>query len=310
VGRLITVEELPQYAGGELKLDSLGAGHPDFRMRMFHYRPSDIMVPPGENYLVVVYRQGITTMHRRVGSAWQHGKVGSGTSTLLTRATASHWRWGDEMEVGHFYIAPKFMFNLASEMFDREIGDLAFRDLLDAQDPVLDWVSRQLAHEVSNGAPGGRLCFDALALQAGVHLLRNYATLAFKPPRAQGRFAPAQARLIEDYIEHNLARNITLEELARVCNCTPAQFARKFRVHYRMRPHAFVQQRRVEKARSLLGRGGMALKEIALECGFADQSHLNRVFRKWSGCSPGQYRQANALIIPGPCPPPQMQMHR
>jgi len=161
-----------------------------------------------------------------------------------------------------------------------------------AQDPVLDWVSRQLAHEVSIGAPGGRLCFDALTLQAGVHLLRNYATMRFKPPRPQGRFGSAQARLVEDYIEHNLARNITLEELAGVCNCTPAQFARKFRVHYRMRPHSFVQQRRVEKARCLLGRNTLALKEIALDCGFSDQSHLNRVFRKWLGCTPGQYRQA------------------
>jgi len=292
VGRLITVEELPHYAGGELALDSLGAGCPGFRLRIFRYRPSDIVVPPGENFLVVVYRQGTTTMNRRLDGAWKQEHVGTGVSTLLTRAAASHWRWNDEIEVSHFYISPEFMLNTAREMFDREVHDLAFHDLLGAQDPVLDWVSRQLTHEVSIGAPGGRLCFDALALQAGVHLLRNYATVRFKPPRAHGRFGSSQARLIEEYVEHNISCNITLEELAGACNCTPAQFARKFRVHYRMRPHTFVQQRRVEKARQLLGRGGMALKEIALECGFADQSHLNRVFRKWAGRTPGQYRDA------------------
>jgi len=292
VGRLISVEELPQYAGGELRLDSLGAGCPGFRLRIFRYRPSDIVVPPGENFLVVVYRQGTTTMNRRLGGTWKREHVGAGISTLLTRAAASHWRWDDEIEVSHFYISPEFMLNTAREMFDREVSDLAFHDLLGAHDPVLDWINQRLTEEISTGAPGGRLCFDALALQAGVHLLRNYASVHFKPPRPQGRFGTAQARLIEDYIRHNLARNIALDELAGACNCTPAQFARKFRLHYRMRPHAFVQQRRVEKARQLMGRRTLALKEIALDCGFADQSHLTRVFRQWFGCTPGHYRDA------------------
>jgi len=109
-------------------------------------------------------------------------------------------------------------------MFDREVSDLAFHDLLGAHDPVLDWINQRLTEEISTGAPGGRLYFDALALQAGVHLLRNYATVQFKPPRPQGRFGMVQARLIEDYIRHNLARNITLDELAGVCNCTPARW--------------------------------------------------------------------------------------
>ena len=46
MGRLITVEELPQYAGGDLKLDSVATEMPEFRMRVFRYAPSDISVPP------------------------------------------------------------------------------------------------------------------------------------------------------------------------------------------------------------------------------------------------------------------------
>ena len=43
--KLVTIEELPQYAPGELKLDSSAVGRPDFRMRVFRYAPSDICVP-------------------------------------------------------------------------------------------------------------------------------------------------------------------------------------------------------------------------------------------------------------------------
>lgn len=43
--KLVTIEELPQYAPGELTLDSSALGRPDFRMRVFRYAPSDICVP-------------------------------------------------------------------------------------------------------------------------------------------------------------------------------------------------------------------------------------------------------------------------
>jgi AraC family transcriptional regulator len=148
-----------------------------------------------------------------------------------------------------------------------------------------------MVQEVASGGPGGRLCYDALALQASVHILRKYASVQFKMPCAQGRFRPAHARLIEDYIEQNIFRNITLEELANICNCTSVQFARKFQVHYGMRPHAFVLSRKVEHACQLLRKDRLPLKEIALLSGFADQSHLNRIFRRHMSITPAEYRK-------------------
>jgi len=75
MSRLIAVEELPRYAPGELKLDSSAVGRPDFRMRVFRYAPSDIWVPPTEDFLIVVYRQGATAMNRRVTGAWKQERV-------------------------------------------------------------------------------------------------------------------------------------------------------------------------------------------------------------------------------------------
>src|SRR6185295_13773374 len=99
------------------------------------------------------------------------------------------------------------------------------------------------------------------------------------------------ARLIEDYIQQNISRNITLDELATICNCTPIQFARKFYAHYGIRPHAFVQEQKVEQASRHLRRDNLALKEIALLSGFADQSHLTRIFRRFLNCTQADYRK-------------------
>jgi AraC family transcriptional regulator len=266
-------------------------GKADFRLRVFRYAPSDIWVPPSENFLIVVYREGTTSMNRRVTGAWKQDHVGRGVATLLTRAEASNWRWAHDIEVSHFYISPTLMAKTASDAFDRDAEAVELHDLLRIDDPVLTWIGDQMVQEVASGGPGGRLCYDALALQASVHILRKYASVQFKMPCAQGRFRPAHARLIEDYIEQNIFRNITLEELANTCNCTPVQFARKFQVHYGMRPHAYVLSRKVERACQLLRKDRLPLKEIALLSGFADQSHLNRVFRRYMNITPAEYRK-------------------
>jgi AraC family transcriptional regulator len=294
MGQFITVEELPRYAPGELMLDSLAVGKADFRLRVFRYAPSNIWVPPSENFLIVVYREGTTSMNRRVTGAWKQDHVGRGITTLLTRAEASNWRWSHDIEVSHFYISPTLMAKIASEAFDRDAEAVELHDLLRIDDPVLTWISDQMVQEVAAGGPGGRLCYDALTLQASVHILRKYASVHFKMPCSQGRFRPAHARLIEDYIEENISRNITLEELANICNCTPVQFARKFHVHYGMRPHAYVLKRKVERACQHLRRDRLALKEIALLSGFSDQSHLNRVFRRHMNLTPVEYRKQSA----------------
>lgn len=295
MGQLITVEELPRYAPGELKLDSLEVGKADFRLRVFRYAPSDIWVPPSENYLIVVYRDGRTAMNRRVTGAWKQDHVGRGVTTLLTRAEASNWRWSHDIEVSHFYISPNLMAKTASEAFDRDAESIELHDLLRIEDPVLTWIGDRMVQEVTDGGPGGRLCYDALALQASVHLLRRYASVEFKMPCSQGRFRPAHARLIEEYIEQNISRNITLEELANICNCTSIQFARKFHTHYGMRPHAYVLSQKVERACQYLRRDRLALKEIALLSGFSDQSHLNRIFRRHMNITPAEYRRQVAL---------------
>lgn len=291
MGQFITVEELPRYAPGKLMLDSSSAGKSDFRLRVFRYAPSDIWVPPSENFLIVVYREGTTSINRRVSGPWKRDLVGRGVTTLLTRAEASNWRWGHDIEVSHFYIAPSLMAKTASEAFDRDTECVELHDLLRVEDPVLTWIADRMVQEVSEGGPGGRLCYDALALQASVHILRRYASVGFKLPCSQGRFRPAHARLIEDYIEQNISRNITLEELANICNCTPVQFARKFHAHYGVRPHAYVLRRKVERACDHLRKDRLPLKEIALLSGFSDQSHLNRIFRRYLDTTPAEYRK-------------------
>ena len=114
-------------------------------------------------------------------------------------------------------------------------------------------------------------------------LFRRHARLPEAPGRRGARELLA-ARLLDPP---------SLEELAAAVNLSPFHFARVFRRATGMPPHAWLRQRRLEQARALL-KSGRAPLEVALELGFADQSHLGRQFKQAYGVAPGEYRSACA----------------
>ncbi len=92
-------------------------------------------------------------------------------------------------------------------------------------------------------------------------------------------------------MDEHLDGAISITDVASACGLSTDHFIRAFRRRMRTTPHRWLVERRVERARLLL-RGSGSLAEIALACGFADQSHFTRVFTRMVGCPPGAWRRA------------------
>lgn len=95
---------------------------------------------------------------------------------------------------------------------------------------------------------------------------------------------------VKRYIEENLADSFHVSDLSRLMDLTRPHFTRVFTEQEGIPPWRYVQTRRVHRARKLLD-DGMSPSEVAYETGFADQSHLTRVFRRLTGTTPGRYRK-------------------
>ena len=98
--------------------------------------------------------------------------------------------------------------------------------------------------------------------------------------------------MVIEYIESNLDHNITLSELAGLVQLTPRYFCAVFKQAMGRPPHQFQIERRVERAKSLLGQPPVSLTDVALMVGFSSQSHLNEYFRRIVGVTPARYRAA------------------
>jgi transcriptional regulator GlxA family with amidase domain len=108
-----------------------------------------------------------------------------------------------------------------------------------------------------------------------------------------GGLASWQARRILAHIEANLASKLGVGELADVVALSKSHFSRAFKHSLGLPPMEYVVVRRVERAKSMISSTRDSLAEVALACGFADQSHLNRRFRDFIGMSPGRWRRSD-----------------
>lgn len=166
-------------------------------------------------------------------------------------------------------------------------GDAALRE-------ALHQLLQRLAHWSATPQAAASLaalaCEEAL-VQTCALLLGRHANA----PRAHGLGADASAevRQVRDRLADAPLAPPTLTQLAAMAGLGKYQLLRRFTQAYGLPPHAWLLQQRAERARSLVQRG-TSLAEAAADCGFADQSHMTRIFARQFGFTPGAWQKAAA----------------
>ncbi|HMS66625.1 MAG TPA: AraC family transcriptional regulator [Saprospiraceae bacterium] len=102
-------------------------------------------------------------------------------------------------------------------------------------------------------------------------------------------FSPQQYAF-HQIIETHLYRNITVEELATLCNMSTSTFKREFKKTFNDKPANYVRAKKMAKAEELIKQTTLRINEIAEECGFEDVSHFSNTFYKFFGKYPSFYR--------------------
>ncbi len=106
--------------------------------------------------------------------------------------------------------------------------------------------------------------------------------------------APAWLRRVREALEDSYLQAPSLADLAAIAGVHPVHLSREFRKHYQSTIGEFIRKRRIEHACKMLASSETALSEIALACGFSDQSHFCAMFKGHTGLTPAKFRDMSA----------------
>lgn len=191
-------------------------------------------------------------------------------------------------DVIHFYLPDRII----SEVSESQVP-IEWIDPKNAEDRVVAEIAAAAARVLRTGGAVGRLRAHAAILELAAHLLERHTTCP--PPStssAHGGLPPARLRAALERMGDDLQDEPSLLDLAQIAHVSPKHFARAFKQSTGLTAHGWLMRRRMARAQAMLTGGADPIAEIAVACGFADQSHFTAAFRKALGVTPASYRRA------------------
>ncbi len=194
------------------------------------------------------------------------------------------------LRFGHVFL-PDALIDRASEglpaLSGRLRDDLSFVPEPALQTLICDYLRRAF----DTLTPAMSLEMEGRALLLVDALWRAHEPLrAGQRPRTGG-LSPRHLRRVCEFIVENLADDIYLDDLAGLTGLSCKHFVRAFKQSVGLAPHQYLIVQRIKAAQHRLLDASAGLADIALQCGFADQSHFSTTFRKVVGVSPRAWRE-------------------
>jgi AraC family transcriptional regulator len=159
-------------------------------------------------------------------------------------------------------------------------------------DETLHSLGLALLPALRNPHASSQLFVDQLGLGILAHAVHRYGRGLTKETSIRGGLAPWQIRRATEFLEANLQGGTSLHSVAAECELSVSHFARAFQKTFGQPPYRWLIQRRVDLAKTYLLHSDLPLADIAVRCGFGDQSALNKSFKRLLKQSPGEWRRS------------------
>jgi AraC family transcriptional regulator len=260
-------------------------------LRYRNLATNEIQIPSLSQHLLILHTKPAPVMNLRYQDVKREIPPSVGSITVIPPGSVTDCCWRGTKDGLNIHLDPKLVAQVAASSFDLDLSHTAVpsRDALIA--PELRSTMLAVDTELRTGGVGGPLIIESLANILAVHLIRHLFGLGRATAATHSAFPRRKLAAVIDYIMANLDARPTVEQMAALVQLSPFHFMRQFKAATGLSPYQFLISRRVELAQHLLRKKRfVSLAEVAIRCGFSDQSQFTFHFKRMVGLTPGQFR--------------------
>ncbi len=239
--------------------------------------------------LLVHTSERVVRAERVLDGRRQREQLSWGNIVIIPATVQHQANWNRENTFTLLFLEPAHLAHIAHESINLDRVELVPQFAM--LDPLIYQIGLSLKAELESPGLSDRLFVDSLTTALSIHILRSYSSRQQSLQTHAGGLSPRKLQQALDYINTYLGEDLSLEAIASTVGMSQYYFARLFKQSMGIAPYQYVIQQRVERAKQLLQQRQLSIAEIALRCGFASQSHLNKHFRQLTGMTPRAYRE-------------------
>jgi len=228
-------------------------------------------------------------MDRVMDGQKQQETIHHGSCAIIPANVPHQTTWRQDIEFTLLLLEPSHLAYTAYETVDGDRVELIPQ--FSKPDPILSGIGSSLKSELETNGSEAKLYVESAATFLAAHLLRHHCTRTQSLPNDAGGLPKYKLRTAIAYIQEHLGEEITLEAIATHLNMSQYYFCHLFKQSMGVSPYQYVLQQRINKAKNLLKQRQLTITDVALECGFANQTHFTKYFRKLAGTTPKNYRE-------------------
>jgi AraC family transcriptional regulator len=270
-------------------LSSQSIGWNGMLFQEYHHPGREVPEYVMRQHMILIRITSGLTQESRIDGRLYHRRVDSGEILIVPAGVSNTTVWTGDAEFLRLTISPKFLREVAHESIDPDRVELIPR--FAAFDLLIHQIGLSLKADLEAGCPTGKIFGESAATMLAARLLQQHSVRKPKLASDENGLSSYTLRQVLDYIRSHLSQDLSIIDLAQVAGMSPYYFMRMFKKSMHITPRQYIIQIRIDRAKELLRSRELSIADIALQCGFTNQSHFTNIFRQLTETTPKAYRR-------------------